>query len=241
MNVVVRAKVNASTDYGSLTASLLLQRDKKQRPIREVEAKVLRELTPQLDEVVRLEMACKAAALDVEFAEERVDAAKDDLARAKAAGDAEEEAGKGKMAELLNERAKRTEELEKVLLELSTDPEMKQIQEEHEKEKSQTTVRTNALAEELRTSEHRELLMRKSIDERLEGVVHTARNLGQIAAYFLQAGEMDEAASFYQQAKAIFDDCLGPDHETTQQWQQDLFFLVNAPASSRWWPRLPRR
>jgi len=230
MNVVVRAKVNASTDYGSLTASLLLQRDKKQRPIREVEAKVLRELTPQLDEVVRLEMACKAAALDVEFAEERVDAAKDDLARAKAAGDAEEEAGKGKMAELLNERAKRTEELEKVLLELSTDPEMKQIQEEHEKEKSQTTVRTNALAEELRTSEHRELLMRKSIDERLEGVVHTARNLGQIAAYFLQAGEMDEAASFYQQAKAIFDDCLGPDHETTQQWQQDLFFLVNAPA-----------
>ena len=33
MNVVVRAKVNASTDYGSLTASLLMQRDLKQRPI----------------------------------------------------------------------------------------------------------------------------------------------------------------------------------------------------------------
>ena len=36
MNVVVRAKVNASTDYASLTASLLLQRDKKQKAIREV-------------------------------------------------------------------------------------------------------------------------------------------------------------------------------------------------------------
>ena len=42
MNVVVRAKVNASTDYGSLTASLLQQRDKKQTPIRQLEAKVSR-------------------------------------------------------------------------------------------------------------------------------------------------------------------------------------------------------
>merc|ERR1719149_384098 len=63
MNVVVRAKVNASTDYGSLTASLLMQRDLKQRPIRELEAKVLRELAPAIDAVVTLEQECKGASM----------------------------------------------------------------------------------------------------------------------------------------------------------------------------------
>ena len=63
MNVVVRAKVNASTDYGSLTASLLMQRDLKQRPIREMEGKVLKELKAQLDEVVQLERQCKRASI----------------------------------------------------------------------------------------------------------------------------------------------------------------------------------
>ena len=71
MNVVVRAKINASTDYASLTASLLAQRDMKQKPIRELEVKVLKELAPQLDEVVKMERECKRAALEVEIAEER--------------------------------------------------------------------------------------------------------------------------------------------------------------------------
>ena len=41
---------------------------------------------------------------------------------------------------------------------------------------------------------------------------------------------MREAADFYLQAKAIFDAVLGPDHARTQKWQQELFFLINAPA-----------
>ena len=77
MNVVVRAKVNASTDYGSLTASLLAQRDLKQKPIRQLEVKVLKEVAPQLDEVVRLEYECKRHALEVEIAEDKVDQQKD--------------------------------------------------------------------------------------------------------------------------------------------------------------------
>ena len=46
----------------------------------------------------------------------------------------------------------------------------------------------------------------------------------------LHAGMMDEAADFYMQAKAIFDRCLGPSHPKTVAWQEDLFFLINAPA-----------
>jgi len=230
MNVVVRAKVNASTDYGSLTASLLSQILKKQKPIRELETKVLKELAPQLDEVVHLEYECKKAALEVEIAEERVDAEKDRLAAAKAAGEQEAERDKVKMVDLMNARAKATEELETVLVKLSNDPEMKQIQEEHEREKAEVTKQSMVLQEELRASELQERHERKKVDAQLEGVIHTARNLGQIAAYFLQTGAMDEAAQFYMQAKAIFDSLLGEEHPKTQQWQEDLFFLINAPA-----------
>jgi len=229
MNVVVRAKVNASTDYGSLTASLLSQRDKKQKPIRELEAKVLSELQGKLDEVYDLELECKKHAMEVEIQEERVDVQKDRVAEAKAAGEAELEADKAKTVELLNERARATEELEKVLVQLSTDPEMKRIQTEHEQEKADVTKRSMVLQEELRAAEATERTERKKIDDKLEGVVHTARNLGQIAAYFLQTGAMAEAADFYMQAKAMFEELLGADHPKTVQWHEDLFFMIHAP------------
>lgn len=45
MNVVVKAKVNASTDYNSLTASLMSQRDKKLQPLRQLECKVTTDAT----------------------------------------------------------------------------------------------------------------------------------------------------------------------------------------------------
>ena len=41
MNVVVRARVNASTDFSSLCASLMAQRDAKQKPIHQLELKVM--------------------------------------------------------------------------------------------------------------------------------------------------------------------------------------------------------
>ena len=89
------------------------------------------------DGVVVLELECKRATLEVEVAEEKVDAEKDKVARAKAAGEDEAERDKGRMVELLNQRASSTSELETVLVQLSTDPEMKQIQDEHEQEKSE--------------------------------------------------------------------------------------------------------
>ena len=229
MNVVVRAKVNASTDYGSLTASLLQQRDKKQKAIRELEATVLRELGPKLDEVYDLEAKCKDSAMQVELMEEKVDMEKDRCAKAKAQGETEAEADQAKMVQLLNERAKTTEELERVLLSLSTDPEMKRIQTEHEQEKADVTKRSMLLQEQLRTSESAERAEGRKVEAKLDGVIHTARNLGQIAVYFLQTGAMEEAANFFMRAKAIFDDCLGTEHPQTVQWHEDLFFLIHAP------------
>merc|ERR1719230_1164548 len=85
------------------------------------------------------------------------------------------------------------------------------------------------LQEELRAAEMQERTERKKVDATLEGIIHTARNLCQIAAYFWQTGAMQEAVDFYAQAKQIFDDMLGPDHEKTAAWMEDLFFLANAP------------
>ena len=87
----------------------------------------------------------KQCALEVEIMEERVDAQKDRMAASKAAGEVEMEEDKAKMVELLNERAAATEELEKVLVQLSNDPEMKNIQEQHETEKAHVTKRSMEL------------------------------------------------------------------------------------------------
>ena len=41
---------------------------------------------------------------------------------------------------------------------------------------------------------------------------------------------MQEATDFFMQAKSIFDDVLGAEHPRTLKWQEELFFLINAPA-----------
>jgi len=230
MNVVVRAKVNASTDYGSLTASLLAQRDKKNKPIRELELQVLQELAPQLDEVVRLEQCYKAAALEVEVLQDTADAAKEKVKQLKKQDERDAEAGKEEQVRLLNERSSAAAELEQVLVSLSSDPEIKEAQEAHEAEKKSVLKQSAMLQEQLQAAEAKELSDRKAFEKKVDGVSATARNLGQTAAFFLQSGEVEEAASFYMQAKTMFDGLLGPDHPKTQQWQEDLFFLINAPA-----------
>lgn len=104
------------------------------------------------------------------------------------------------------------------------------MQSEHEAEKASASKRAMELQEELQQSEMRGPHERQQLEASLDGAIHTARNLGQIAAYFFQTGAANEAADFYTQAKNIFEAVLGADHEKTQQWQQDLFFLINAPA-----------
>ena len=230
MNVVVRAKVNASTDYGSLTASLLQQRDKKSKPIRELEAKVLRELAPQLDNVVRLEEEFRAAQLQLSLIEERVDSYKQQLKQLSKDAKTEEEESKERLTALLNERSEAAKELESVLVSLSSDPEIKAAQDQHEAEKKEIAAKSHALAEQLKNAELMEHNERLAYEEKLEGICATARNLGQMAAYFLQRNQPEEAGLFYMQAKAMFDTMLGPNHTKTLAWQEDLFFLINAPA-----------
>jgi|EP00900_Chrysochromulina_parva_P024627 kinesin family protein 5 len=233
MNVVVRAKVNASTDYGSLTASLLSQRDKKQKPIRELEARVLRELSPTLDQIVNLEMECKKASLQVELLEDSIDGYKMELATTKKEGDVAADAHAAQMAALQNERSRAAADLEKVLMQLSTDPAMKKIQHEHEQERAANIKRTAEMQQELSETDASVRIARMKADKEIDGVIATARNLGQISAFLLKTGDATEAAEFYMQAKAIFNTLLGEDHPKTIQWQEDLFFLINAPAIQR--------
>ena len=137
MNVVVRAKVNASTDYAGLCASLMVQRDAKQKPIHQLELNVLQELAPQLDEVIRLELECKAANLELEMAEEEVEVVRRQVEQAKRQGAVEAEEDKRALVEVLNQRAAATEELEAVLMKLADNAEMREIQAEHEEHKKQ--------------------------------------------------------------------------------------------------------
>ena len=230
MNVVVRAKVNASTDYASLTASLLAQRDKKNKAIHELELKVLKELAPAIDAVVTLEQECKGASMELELLQDKVEVQKAKLKDLEKQGSIDEDKSKAIMTALLNERSQAAKDLEQVLVSLSSDPEIKSLQEQHEAEKAEATKKSFALARELQTTEAQASEDSGSFDEHIEAVCATAKNLGQMAAYFMRRNQTEEAGDFYLQAKAIFDNLLGTDHPKTLQWQQDLFFLINAPA-----------
>lgn len=85
---------------------------------------------------------------------------------------------------------------------------MRELKEGHEQEKRDAITNSKALQEELRATELRERHERGAIDAQLDGVVHTARNLGQIAAYLLQTGAMDEAADFYLQVSQYIIACV---------------------------------
>jgi len=177
-----------------------------------------------------MERAFKKAALDVEILQEEGDKFKAQLKQLEKAAKEEAEASKGVLTSLLNERSEAAKDLEQVLVSLSSDPEIKAAQETHEAEKAEVTKKSFALNEEIKAAEGDEQEQRGAFEEHTEGVCSTARNLGQMAAYFLQRNLLHEAADFYMQAKSIFDSMLGPDHPKTQAWQQDLFFLINAPA-----------
>ena len=57
-----RTKASASVDYQALASQLMAQRDAKQEALHELEGKVLRQLRPQLEEVMRQEVEIKQLA-----------------------------------------------------------------------------------------------------------------------------------------------------------------------------------
>ena len=116
MKVEVKAKINASTDYNSLTSSLMNQRFQKQVPLLELENDVLRELQPQLDFVTKLEMEFKDVILTKDMAEEKLLEEEKKMKEAKRQAAVDMEADEKLMIDLLNEKSKKTVELEKVPL-----------------------------------------------------------------------------------------------------------------------------
>ena len=116
---------------------------------------------------------------------------------------------KAKHAQLLNERADATQQLEAVLVQLSN-PEMKPLQDEHEMRRLNDEEIHDALrgAACCRASERHQ---NKQVDATLEGNVHTAVNSAK-RCLLSEHGREREAADFYAQAKHIFDTLLGPEH-----------------------------
>ena len=115
----------------------MVQRDAKQKPIHQLELSVLQELAPQLDEVIRLELECKAAGWSWKWRRRRSRSVRRQVEQAKRQGALEAEEDKRGLVEVLNQRAAATEELEAVLMKLADNAEMREIQAEHEEHKKQ--------------------------------------------------------------------------------------------------------
>ena len=155
-------------------AKLQAQRDAKQKPIHQLELNVLQELAPQLDEVIRLELECKAANLELEMAEEEVEVVRRQVEQAKRQGAVEAEEDKRALVEVLNQRAAATEELEAVLMKLADNAEMREIQAEHEEHKKSMLKETHALQAELQGLEEQEQYERGTSEGGLDAAVHAA-------------------------------------------------------------------
>ena len=67
-----------------------------------MEAKILKELQPKLDEVGQLERQCKQGSLEVDLAESMVEREKEGLVAMQAEGEREAEHDKAMLVELLN-------------------------------------------------------------------------------------------------------------------------------------------
>lgn len=205
MKVVVRAKVNATTDLASLTASLTAQRDAKLRPLRCLEIKVLKDLAPQLDEALQVEQEAIDAALEAEIIEEEVESQSAKLERLRAAAASMTDEKSDHLRSLEAERSRLLAELHVCLAGLKSPPKEldlaytgSQIQRELLSRKLEHTEA------EARAAEIEAAHVAYRLDSALRGAVDTARSLQRAAAQYARSNNSDISFKFEGHARALW-------------------------------------
>ena len=149
-------------------------------------------------------MRCKEAALTAEAEDERVEAARERLRQAVSEGKRVAVEDDGRRQALLEQKRQTTEELGRTLGALADNPQLHQRKQEHDDEKQRCETETLAARQELAAREAQQEAEGAALEASREASIHTARNLGQIAAYYLQTGAAAEAADFFAQAKGLY-------------------------------------
>lgn len=225
---VTRTKASSSIDYHALAAQLMSQRDAKQEALHELEGKVLRQLRPQLEEVMRQEVEIKqlsTALLQTQW-EARTFAAKETQLQAQLEILRQEHAQR--MYALRQERQAIMQELQLEMGAVKGGREFAQERQQHAEDVQAIGARLRSLQSYVETAET-ELSQHEENSTKARAVLPgAARELATLALTFSEDGNQGDAAGLFAHSLTILEAAFGSAQPELAAFKQEVQRVVDS-------------
>jgi len=229
---VTRTKASASVDYDALAAQLMAQRDAKQEALHELEGKVLRQLRPALEEVMRQEVEIKnlsTALLQTQW-EARTFASKEGQLQAQLEMLRQEHAQR--MYSLRAERTAIMAELQGEMGSVKGGREFAQQRQQHAEDVQAIGARLHSLQSYVETAEA-ELSQHEETSTKARAVLPAAaRDLATLALTFSEDGSQAEAAPLFAHSLTILEAAFGSAQPELASFKSEVQRVVDSSGLS---------
>ena len=229
---VTRTKASSSVDYHALAAQLMAQRDAKQEALHELEGKVLRQLRPQLEEVMRQEVEIKqlsTALLQTQW-EARTFAAKEQQLQSQLEVLRQEHAQR--MYSLRAERQSIMAELQNEMGAVKGGREFAQQRQQHAEDVQAIGARLRSLQSYVETAEA-ELSQHEENSTKARAVLPgAARELATLALTFSEDGNQGEAAGLFAHSLTILEAAFGSAQPELAAFKSEVQRVVDSGAQN---------
>ena len=230
---VTRTKASSAVDYHALAAQLMAQRDAKQEALHELEGKVLRQLRPQLEEVMRQEVEIKqlsTALLQTQW-EARTFAAKEQQLQSQLEVLRQEHAQR--MYSLRQERQAIMAELQQEMGSVKGGREFAQQRQQHAEDVQAIGARLRSLQSYVETAEA-ELSQHEENSTKARAVLPgAARELATLALTFSEDGQQGEAAGLFAHSLTILEAAFGSAQPELAAFKSEVQRVVDSGAAAQ--------
>jgi len=230
---VTRTKASSSVDYHALGAQLMAQRDAKQEALHELEGKVLRQLRPQLEEVMRQEVEIKqlsTALLQTQW-EARTFSAKEQQLQSQLEVLRQEHAQR--MYSLRAERQAIMQELQQEMGAVKGGREFAQQRQQHAEDVQAIGARLRSLQSYVETAEA-ELSQHEENSTKARAVLPgAARELATLALTFSEDGNQAEAAGLFAHSLTILEAAFGSAQPELAAFKSEVQRVVDSGAATQ--------
>jgi len=230
---VTRTKASAAVDYHALAAQLMAQRDAKQEALHELEGKVLRQLRPQLEEVMRQEIEIKqlsSALLQTQW-EARTFASKEQQLQTQLETLRQEHAQR--MYSLRAERQAIMQELQQEMGAVKGGREFAQQRQQHAEDVQAIGARLRSLQSYVETAEA-ELALHEENSTKARAVLPgAARELATLALTFSEDGNQAEAAGLFAHSLTILEAAFGSAQPELAAFKSEVQRVVDSGAATQ--------
>ena len=230
---VTRTKASSSVDYHALAAQLMAQRDAKQEALHELEGKVLRQLRPQLEEVMRQEVEIKqlsTALLQTQW-EARTFASKEGQLQSQLEMLRQEHAQR--MYSLRAERTAIMAELQNEMGSVKGGREFAQQRQQHAEDVQAIGARLRSLQSYVETAEA-ELSQHEENSTKARAVLPgAARELATLALTFSEDGQQGEAAALFAHSLTVLEAAFGSAQPELAAFKSEVQRVVDSGAENQ--------